>query len=278
MAHTRAYATQKIWASSKLSHSCSTAVAIGARAETRTIHWSCAMLLCAITDRTLLGADADAQHEGLLRQARIWAEAGLALIQIREKDLPASEQIALVRAMQSAIRAAKTPTKPKLVLNAPVAVALAVGADGVHLPAEGAAAALRALRSGNVAGAASLWVSVSCHTLAEVEPACAAGADCILFAPVFEKQIAGKEIAGKKISDRPRAISSGADFSQAASRLPGVGLKALAAACHAAGSIPVLALGGVTAENAAACVAAGASGIAAIRLFHEPPSAWSALR
>ena len=236
------------------------------------------MLLCAITDRRLLGADVAAQHEGLLRQACIWAEAGLALIQIREKDLPASEQIALVRVMQSAIRAAKTPTRPKLVLNAPVAVALAAGAGGVHLPAEGAAATLRALRSGNVAGAASLWVSVSCHTLAEVEPACAAGADCILFAPVFEKQIAGKEIAGKKISDRPRAISSDADFSQAASTLPGVGLKALAGACHAAGSIPVLALGGVTAENAAACIAVGASGIAAIRLFHEPPSAWRWLR
>ncbi len=222
------------------------------------------MLLCAITDRTLLGADAAAQREGLVRQARIWAEAGVALIQIREKDLPASEQIALVRAMRRAMQPVRTSAQvqTRLLLNAPMDVALASGADGVHLPAAGAAATLRALRSGNVAGAASLWVSVSCHTLAEVELARDAGADCILFAPVF-----GKEIR------QPQATQT----SLSPETLPGVGLAALAAACQAAGPIPVLALGGVTAENAAACIAAGASGIAAIRWFHQPVTSWHAL-
>lgn len=219
------------------------------------------MLLCSITDRTLLGADAATQREGLVLQARLWAENGVELVQLREKDLPASEQIALARAMRSALRDAKTATQ--LILNAPVPVALAAGADGVHLPAAGAAETLRALRNGNIVGATSFWVSVSCHTLAEVERARDAGADCILFAPVF-----GKEIRP------PQATPA----SPSPETLPGVGLDALAAACRAAQPVPVLALGGVTAENAAACIAAGASGIAAIRLFCEPPSTWSALR
>jgi thiamine-phosphate pyrophosphorylase len=225
------------------------------------------MLHCAITDRTLLGADAAAQREGLLRQARIWAEAGLALIQIREKDLPASEQIALVRAMRSAMQSAQSartvaqvPTR--LILNARIEIALAAGADGVHLPAAGAAETLRALSSGNVAGAGSLWVSVSCHTLTEVELARDAGADCILFAPVF-----GKEI-------RPQHVLQ---VGQSLETLPGVGLAALTDACRAAHPVPVLALGGVTAENASACIAAGASGIAAIRWFHQSAESWHAL-
>ena len=223
------------------------------------------MLLCAITDRRLLGADAATQREGLVRQAQLWAENGVALIQIREKGLPASEQIALVRAMRRALQPVRTSAQgqTRLLLNAPIEVALAAGADGVHLPAEGAAETLRALRSGNIAGAGSLWVSVSCHTLAEVELARDAGADCILFAPVF-----GKEI-------RPTQAT---EASPSTETLPGVGLTALSAACRAAQPVPALALGGVTAENAAACIAAGASGIAAIRLFHKPPSAWSHLR
>ena len=218
------------------------------------------MLLCAITDRTLLGGNLAAQREALLRQARMWAENGVTLVQFREKNLPVPEQIALARALQAVLRSAKTATR--LVLNAPVEIALAAGVDGVHLPAEGAAEKLRALRSGSVAGAASLWVSVSCHTLAEVEQARAAGADCILFAPVFGKQV---------------RVADGADANADLSTLPGVGTEALAAACRAAHPVPVLALGGVTMKNAAACIAAGASGIAAIRLFHLPPERWRAL-
>jgi len=70
-------------------------------------------------------------------------------------------------------------------------------------------------------------------------------ADTILFAPVFEKNIAGETIT------------------------PGQGLNQLRAACLAASPIPVYALGGVTLENAPACLDAGAAGIAGIRLFHQ---------
>ena len=81
-------------------------------------------------------------------------------------------------------------------------------------------------------------IAVSCHTPAEVTQAAAQAADFAVFAPVFEKGDA-----------------------------PGSGLGALEDACLA--KVPVLALGGVTLENAQSCLAAGAAGIAAIRLFQD---------
>jgi thiamine-phosphate pyrophosphorylase len=86
-------------------------------------------------------------------------------------------------------------------------------------------------------------VSVSCHTLEEVDRARDGGADLILFGPVFGKTADG-EIA-----------------------VPGVGIEALREACVRAGETPVLALGGITDLNSATTIAAGAKGIAAIRLF-----------
>jgi thiamine-phosphate pyrophosphorylase len=70
-------------------------------------------------------------------------------------------------------------------------------------------------------------------------------ADAILFAPVFEKIVAGQTIT------------------------PGQGIDRLRAACLAASPIPVYALGGVTPENARSCLDAGAAGIAGIRLFQQ---------
>jgi len=65
----------------------------------------------------------------------------------------------------------------------------------------------------------------------------------VLFGPVFEKRVEGELV------------------------VRGLELMMLQAACVIAGKLPVLALGGVTAENAAACVQAGAAGVAGIRLF-----------
>jgi thiamine-phosphate pyrophosphorylase len=84
-------------------------------------------------------------------------------------------------------------------------------------------------------------IGVSCHSPQEVKQAEAGGATFAVFAPVFEK----KEI--------PNANPAG--------------LAQLREACKV--KIPVLALGGVSLENAQSCLQAGASGIAAIRLFQE---------
>ncbi|HEX4021581.1 MAG TPA: thiamine phosphate synthase [Acidobacteriaceae bacterium] len=258
------------------------------------------MFLYAITNRHLAGGQPVAQREGLVALARTWAENGVAVVQLREKDLPALELISLAQAMHQAIRQVraqispiqKSPaqinsrqidSRPRLVLNAPPAVALAAGADGVHLPATLLAThPLDEIRSlfaadsnpsighlasqhhpGQAGDSTQVWISVGCHTLDEVEQARNQHADCILFAPVFEKKFGDRQLG----ASQPGQVQS----------LPGVGMAALADACRIAHPVPVVALGGVTADNAAACIAAGASGIAAIRLFHASPHAWSTL-
>jgi thiamine-phosphate pyrophosphorylase len=86
-------------------------------------------------------------------------------------------------------------------------------------------------------------VSVSCHSVAEVERARDTGVDLILFGPVFEKRVGG-DVA-----------------------VAGVGLGALAEACVVSGGLRLLALGGVDAGNEGRCMEAGAAGIAGIRVF-----------
>ena len=79
------------------------------------------------------------------------------------------------------------------------------------------------------------------------------GADFVVLAPIFEKILPPAE----------RATPARGE-----SRLPGIGCEAIREAGRGAG-VPILALGGVTLANAASCLAAGAAGVAAIRLFQE---------
>lgn len=192
----------------------------------------------AITDRSLL-PPGDSRFGTLLRQTAFWAADGFNYIQLREKDLLPGELAELSREMLKTLHGSRT----RLLLNSRLDIAVATAAHGVHLTAR--AGELTPAQVREVYAAAGLLrpvVSVSCHTLAEVEAA-AEEADLILFAPVFEKTVGGKVVT------------------------PGQGLGALRAACVAASPVPVYALGGVTEENAAACLKAGAAGVAGIRLF-----------
>ncbi len=153
---------------------------------------------------------------------------GVDWIQIRDKEMPARQLLDLVR------RALTKGTK--ILVNTRMDVALAAGAAGVHLPA-GSPPPFR-LRPLTPPG---FLIGVSCHTLQEVRAAETEGADYVVFGPVFTP------------------LSKGSD-------LPPRGLNGLAQAAHAV-QIPVLALGGVTRDNTAACIAAGAAGIAGISLF-----------
>jgi thiamine-phosphate pyrophosphorylase len=202
------------------------------------------MLRCAITSRVLYPGDERQQQAALLRQARRWIADGIDLIQLREKDLPATDIAALAREILQAIAVAASPTR--LLLNSRPDIAIATAAHGVHLtaaPGELTPAQVRSLYA--LANSPAPIITISCHTLEDVRRARVNQADAILFAPVFEKIIAGKTIT------------------------PGQGIDRLRAACLAASPIPVYALGGVTFENAAACLEAGAAGIAGIRLFHQ---------
>jgi thiamine-phosphate pyrophosphorylase len=163
-------------------------------------------------------------------------------LQLREKDLEAGALAVLARELLFILRS-HTPA-PRLLINSRADIALAVGADGVHLTSaagELTPAQIRQLYAS--AGSPEPVVSVSCHTLADVERARDSAADLILFGPIFEKRVSGKLISA------------------------GTGLESLRAACEAAGTVPLLALGGVAADDVLACLATGAAGVAGIRLF-----------
>ncbi len=197
----------------------------------------------AITDRKALHADASTGYAALLEQAARWVVAGVEWVQLREKDLHPEPLQALAK--QFAERVAGSPTR-LLVNGLSPETAQRCGAHGVHLRSGTSAAGIR-----QAAGAVR-YVSVSCHTLTDVQSAVQGGASALLWAPVFEKLVNGKQVS------------------------PATGLAALRDACHAAQGVPVIALGGITLTNAPLCMQAGAAGVAGIRLFAG--SAWERLR
>ncbi|WP_325380701.1 thiamine phosphate synthase, partial [Edaphobacter sp.] len=137
---------------------------------------------------------------------------------MREKDLSPATLVALARQILGALG----NTSTRLLINSRLDIAIAAHAHGVHLTS--ASGEITPAQVREVYAAANLLtpvVSVSCHTLAEVEMA-RNEADLILFAPVFHKTVAGEMVAA------------------------GTGLEGLRTACLAAGSTPVYALGGVT--------------------------------
>ena len=162
--------------------------------------------------------------------------AGIEWIQIREKDLSARALFQLVEAAGKL----PNPHDAKIIVNTRADVAIAAGAAGVHLPS-GSPPARFWRRPGFLAG-------VSCHSVEDVQQAEVEGAGYVVYGPVFA----------------PLSKSSG---------LEPRGLDGLARAA-AAVKIPVLALGGVTQENSAACVAAGAAGVAGISMFQNSLRAW----
>jgi len=207
-------------------------------------------LLYYVTDRTAFPGDEFSCRRGLIEKIGEAARAGVDYIQLREKDLSTRDLELLAKEAVSAIRrerlsSGNSEPSTALLINSRTDVALAVQAGGVHLRSDdvspedvritwtrcGAGSARQNPARGPI-------VAVSCHTPAEVVEAAASGATFTVFGPVFEKTNA-----------QP------------------VGLNLLREACLA--NIPVLALGGITLENASSCLAAGAAGIAAISLFQD---------
>jgi thiamine-phosphate pyrophosphorylase len=176
-----------------------------------------------------------------VKHAHRWVHEGVQFVQLREKQLAAGELVKLATALRTALHEAG---KTKLLVNGRADVAVAAGADGVHLTSQTGELTVEQVRQVFAAADATKPViSISCHTLDEVKWAVADEVDLILFGPVFEKRVEG-EVVGE-----------------------GVGLDALQEACAAAGGTPVLALGGVTWPKSELCIEAGAAGVAGIRLF-----------
>jgi thiamine-phosphate diphosphorylase len=196
-----------------------------------------------VTARTLLTPDARTVREEIFALER-WLDeaiaAGVDLVQVRERDLDIEVLTGLVSRL--VLRARSTSTL--VVVNERAEVAIAAGADGVHLRADGPPTdRARTLR------AAPWIVGRSVHPGDEL--GAHRQADYLLFGTVFG--------GGSKPATAPLA-----------------GLRALRDAA-AATTVPVVAIGGITPERARACVAAGAAGVAAISLYLPEGRAAAAL-
>jgi thiamine-phosphate pyrophosphorylase len=178
----------------------------------------------ALPGRLLLVTDRSLSSRPLVETVRAAVEAGCRWVWLRDRDLERGARRRLALEVRAAIGG-----RAALTVGADVELAAEAGAQGVHLPAGADIAAARK-RLGPDA-----LVGVSAHSLADVAAARDAGADYATLSPIF-----------------PTPSKPGYG--------PALGLGALSEA--AALGCPVLALGGVTPVNAAACIAAGAAGVA----------------
>ena len=169
----------------------------------------------------------------ILRLVRAAVDADVPLFQIREKSLNARVLFELVTRAAEITRGSRT----RLLVNDRSDIALSAGADGVHLTTQ--SLPVEVVRS--ICGAEFL-IGVSTHSLDEALAARAGGADFIVFGPVFETE-------SKRAYGAP------------------LGIDKLAEVARALGEFPVVAIGGITLDNADECFQAGARGIAAIGML-----------
>ena len=192
--------------------------------------------LALVTDRSALGG---LSLEDAVAQA---VEGGANLVQLREKDLPAGELLALAEKLRVITRLGRA----LFLVNDRLDVALACSADGVHLPERGLPVTVARRLAGE-----GFIIGRSVHSVAEAVRAQREGADYVQVGSMF---------ASRSHPDQPPA---------------GLGLlEAVAAAV----TIPILAVGGITAANVGDVMRAGASGAAVISAILGAPSPREAAR
>lgn len=155
---------------------------------------------------------------------------------LRERALPDRQLLVIAERCRRIL-----PPAVRLILSARVDLALLTGADGVHLPASGLPApALRQLATRH---GRSLLMGRSTHSLAEVRAAREEGLDYVTFGPVFSTPSKAAYGPPRGLEELGRAVALG---------------------------LPVIALGGITAEHASGLRRAGVVGLAAQRAFSSP--------
>ena len=183
----------------------------------------------AIDFKLYLITDRKAAKVPLPEAVRQALEGGVRAVQLREKDLPIRELLALARELRAMTR----EFGAQLFINDRVDVAVAVGADGIHLGQQSmpASAARKVLGDG-------MLIGVSTHSLDEARAAQAEGADFITFGPIFDtpsKAQYGSPVGAITIRDLKNEIS-----------------------------IPVFAIGGIKSGNMLQVMSAGSDGVAMI--------------
>lgn len=161
---------------------------------------------------------------------------GVDAVQLREKDLAGHALFELATQLCALCRRYGA----RLLINDRVDIALAVHADGVHLPAT----SFNPRDARCLLGPAAI-IGASTHTLDEARGAQENGADFVVFGPIF---------------DTPSKRGFG----------PPVGLETLTQATRAV-ALPVIAIGGITADRVAAVRAHGARGVAVVAAILEAP-------
>jgi thiamine-phosphate pyrophosphorylase len=165
-------------------------------------------------------------------RARAAAAAGLDWVQVRERGLSDGALLRLAAAVQAAVAGSAT----RVLVNGRPDVAMAAGAAGVQLPEAGLP-----VREVRRAFPAQI-VGASCHSLEAARRAEDAGADFVVLGPVFATPgKEGRRLGAERLAEVARALR-----------------------------VPVYAIGGIDASSAPRAVAAGARGLAAIRLFLDP--------
>jgi thiamine-phosphate pyrophosphorylase len=192
-------------------------------------------LVYLITDGSVSDNTFDTCRARILETIHFAVAEGVPLIQIREKNLSIQLLTALVADAACLTRGSST----RLFVNDRADVAVAAGADGVHLATT--SLPVKAIRE---SFPADLLIGVSTHDLDEVQKAADEGADFAVFGPVFETPGKG----------------------------PACGSELLHYVCKAVSPFPVLALGGVNEQNWKSVIDAGAAGFAAIRSLNDPAS------
>lgn len=192
-------------------------------------------ITCLITTGEATDAEFDASRSRIVATVARAVEAGVSLIQIREKNLSARSLFELTCAAVEVVAGSAT----RVLVNDRADIAFAAEADGVHLASNSLSAALIREKFPR-----EFMIGVSTHSVDEVVDAANSGADFAVFGPVFNTP--GKTDVK--------------------------GIPALSEVCECVAPFPVLAIGGVELENVGEILAAGASGVAAIRAFNDADS------
>ena len=171
----------------------------------------------------------------LIKLVAAAVDARISLIQLREKNLSARVLFELAQQSAEITRGSAT----RLLVNDRADIARGAGADGVHLTTRSLEARIVRRTFGE-----EFLIGASTHSIEGARAACEGGADFAVFGPVFET-------VSKRIYGEP------------------IGLEQLSEVARGLGPFPIIALGGITLENARDCLLAGASGIAGISLFND---------